>query len=60
MGFEGGTAVSDEEEFREVNFSQDPSHFGDSTVCGSKFHTTAMLRCTGVQYSFLTGRKTVW
>lgn len=62
FGFEGGTAMNGEEEFREVRFfSQDYSDFGDSGIRGSShMNTRAMLRCAGLQCSFFTCRKTTW
>lgn len=54
--------MSDEEEFREVNFFlRTAGDFGDSGICSSSdMNTTAMLRCAGVQCSFLTCRKAIW
>lgn len=54
--------MSDEEEFREVIFFLEiTGDFNDSGLCGSSdMNTPAMLRYAGVQYSFLTCRKTIW
>lgn len=51
--------MSDEEEFREVNFFLGTTgDFGDSGICGSSdTNTTATLRCAGLQCSFLTAGK---